>query len=133
MILVDELLSSEGGKARARVVVRPESMFVEQGRVPAVIAIEYMAQAVGLQAGMESRRKGNPIRVGYLLGTREMTLEVDHFEVGDELVVEVERLFGEEQLGSFRCSILRGDKQVAAAVLSVYQNNKVDLPEERTK
>jgi predicted hotdog family 3-hydroxylacyl-ACP dehydratase len=83
-----------------------------------------MAQCIGLHVGLESRRKGNPVRVGYLLGTREMALEVDHFEVGDQLRVEVERLFGEEQLGSFRCSISRAAQTVASATLSVYQNNK---------
>lgn len=133
MILIDELLAFESNKVRARVTLREGSMFVKHGRVPAVIAIEYMAQCIGLQAGLESRRKGRPVRVGYLLGTREMTLEVDCFEVGDELIVEAERLFGEEQLGSFRCSISRAGQQVAAAILSVYQNNKIDLPEERTK
>ncbi|MGI5860850.1 MAG: 3-hydroxylacyl-ACP dehydratase [Myxococcales bacterium] len=128
MILVDEVLAYEASGVRGRVKIREDSMFVKDGRVPAVVAIEYMAQAIGLHAGFEARRKGNPVRIGYLLGTREMSLEVDNFEVGDELEIEVERLFGEEQLGSFRCSVSRAGKQVASAVLSVYQNNNVESP-----
>jgi predicted hotdog family 3-hydroxylacyl-ACP dehydratase len=126
MILVDEVLAHEGSGVRSRVKIREDSLFVKDGRVPAVIAIEYMAQGIGLHAGFEACRKGNPVRVGYLLGTREMNLEVDSFEVGDELEIEVERLFGEEQLGAFRCSVSRAGKQVAAATLSVYQNNNVE-------
>jgi predicted hotdog family 3-hydroxylacyl-ACP dehydratase len=126
MILLDEVLSFEGQKATSKVKIREGSMFEKDGKVPALIAIEYMAQGIGVQAGLEARRRGKPIRVGYLLGTREMSLEVGSFAVGDELIVEAERLFGEDQLGSFRCSVTRDGKQVAAATLSVYQNNAVE-------
>lgn len=128
MILVDELISFEGEKAVGRIVIREDSPFVQDGRVPALVAIEYMAQSIGLLTGIISHERGDPIQVGYLLGTRELTLAVDCFEVGEELSVEVERLFGEEELGAFRCMLLRAGEVMASAILNVYRNREYVLP-----
>jgi predicted hotdog family 3-hydroxylacyl-ACP dehydratase len=121
MVLLDEVTAYDGERVRCRVHIRPDGLFVEGGRVPGVVALEYMAQAIGAYAGLRARAAGQPVRIGYLLGTREMTLEVAHFEVGDELEVVAEHLFGDEQLGSFRCAVSRGGAPVAAATLNVYQ------------
>jgi len=120
MVLLDEVTACDGERISCRVAVRADGLFVEEGRVPAVVAIEYMAQAIGAFAGLRSHAAGEPVRIGYLLGTREMTLGVGHFEVGDELLVVAERLFGDEQLGSFRCAVWRGGAELAAATLNVY-------------
>lgn len=121
MVLLDEVTDCDAERVTCRAAVRPDGLFVEEGRVPAVVAIEYMAQAIGAFAGLRARAAGQPVRIGYLLGTREMTLGVDHFDVGDELVVEAVHLFGGEQLGSFRCAVTRRGAPVAAATINVYQ------------
>jgi len=121
MVLLDAVSAYDGERIACRVTVRPDGLFVEEGRVPAVVAIEYMAQTIGAFAGLKARSAGQPVRIGYLLGTREMTMAVGHFEVGDELRVEAEHLFGGEQLGSFRCAVSRAGALVAAATLNVYQ------------
>ena len=121
MILLDRMLDYAAGHARCAVQLRDDSPFVEDGRVRALVAIEYMAQAVAAYAGMRSREKGERPSIGFLLGTRELRLPVDFFQAGDALLVDVEHLFGDEQLGSFRCVVRRGDEMVGEAVLSVYQ------------
>jgi predicted hotdog family 3-hydroxylacyl-ACP dehydratase len=121
MILLDELVSHDEERVACRVVLRPDSLFVEQGRVPATLGLEYMAQTIAVLAGLQSRAAGRPPRIGYLLGTRELELAVDFFEVGDELRVECEHLFGENQLGAFKCAVHRRGERVAAAILNVYQ------------
>lgn len=129
MILVDELTSFDGEKATGRVVIRADSPLVERGRVPALVAIEYMAQSIGLLTGIIAYERGERVQVGYLLGTREIALSVDHFEVGDELSVEVERLFGEDELGAFHCAVLRAGQEVASATLNVFRNRDHVLPD----
>jgi predicted hotdog family 3-hydroxylacyl-ACP dehydratase len=121
MILVDELVLVEGPRTVCRVTLRPDSPFAEGGRVPAAAAIEYMAQTVGVYAGLRARGHGEPPRIGYLLGTRDMTLELDSFAVGDELLVEAVHVWGDEALGSFDCAVRRGGETVAVATLNVYQ------------
>jgi predicted hotdog family 3-hydroxylacyl-ACP dehydratase len=123
MILVDEMLDYAPGYARCVVRLRPDSLFVENGRVRALVAVEYMAQSVAAYAGMKSRRNGEPPSIGFLLGSRELTLAVDHFRAGDTLVVDVEHVFGDDQLGSFRCTVRRDEVIVAEAMVNVYQTN----------
>ena len=51
--------------------------------VPAVVGIEYMAQAIAAGAGPSARGKGEAARMGFLLGCRNLTIAVDSFQVGD--------------------------------------------------
>jgi predicted hotdog family 3-hydroxylacyl-ACP dehydratase len=128
MVLLDEVISCEGERTVCRVKLRPEALFVEDGKVPAVVAIEWMAQTVGVYAGLRARAAGEPPRIGYLLGTRELTLELDHLDVGDEIDVEALHVFGDEQLGSFHCAAFRGGRRFAAATLNVYQGRGEEIP-----
>ena len=121
MILVDRLIRWEPGHATCEVVLGPDAPMVQDGRVRALVAIEYMAQSVAAYAGMKERERGEKPSIGLLLGSRELRLEVPYFTVGDRLTVEVEHVFGDERLGSFRCRVLRGSDKVAEALLNVYQ------------
>jgi predicted hotdog family 3-hydroxylacyl-ACP dehydratase len=121
MILVDRLVSYAPGRAVAEVVLRPDSPFVDEGKVRALVAVEYMAQSVAAYAGMRSRLKGEKPALGFLLGSRDLKLAVDHFRAGDSLRVDLEHVFGDDQLGSFKCRVDRGAETVAEALLSVYQ------------
>ncbi len=128
MVLLDALVEAGDGRVVARVTLRPASLFVEDGKVPAIVAIEYMAQAIGAYAGLRARAAGGAPRIGYLLGTRDMSLEVDAFSVGDELTVEAQHVWGDEQLGSFRCEVRRGGRALASALVNVYEGNEVPQP-----
>lgn len=123
MLLLDELLEWTPGRARCAVRLRPDSPFMEDGRVRALVSLEYMAQAAAACAGADARGGeggGEGSARGLLLGTRELTLAVEHFQAGDELVVDAERASADEQVTSFRCQVRRGQALVARAVLSVF-------------
>lgn len=127
-MLLDSLVDEGPDYATCRVVVRADSTFAEDGRVPGIVAMEYMAQTIGAYAGLKSLRAGQPVRSGYLLGTRELTLEVDEFHPGDELIVEARREFGDELIGVFECSVRLHGRIVAAAALKVFQGGEEDVP-----
>lgn len=128
MLLLDEVVASGPGFTACRVVIRPDSSFVEGGRVPGLVAIEYMAQTVAAYAGLEARGQGRPVRIGYLLGTRELSLEIDEFQVGDDLLIEVHHQFGDELIGAFDCTVRCRGRIVASGCLTVYQGGREDLP-----
>jgi predicted hotdog family 3-hydroxylacyl-ACP dehydratase len=111
-------------------VLEAGSPFVEQGRVPAVVGIEYMAQAIAAGAGLSARDKGEAARMGFLLGCRNLTIAVDSFQVGDRLTIEARRTWGENELGSFACKVQRGSEVVVEGALTVYQG---PLPEEMAR
>jgi len=121
MILLDRLVEFAPGRALCAVEIRPDSPFVDNGRLRSLVAIEYMAQAVAAYAGMLAHQAGRRPNLGFLLGTRELKLEVPELHAGDALEVEVVHQFGDSQLGSFRCAVRRGPEAVAQAVLTVYQ------------
>lgn len=120
MIVVDELVAFDGTRAIVRATVREGQAWVVDGRVRTTFCIEYMAQAVGCNAGMRARALGRKIRVGFLLGSRELTLATDWLYVGDEIVISARHVFGDEKLGSFECELRRGDELVAAGTLNVF-------------
>ena len=59
MLLLDRVLSYDGECVVCETVLGPDSPFVEQGHVPAVVGIEYMAQTIAAGAGLSARDKGS--------------------------------------------------------------------------
>jgi 3-oxoacyl-[acyl-carrier-protein] synthase-1 len=127
MLLLDRVLSYDGERVVCELVLTPDSPFCDGAEVPAIVGVEYMAQAIATGAGLSARDKGQPPRVGFLLGCRSLTLAVDSFSVGDRLTVEARRTWGENDIGSFACKVRRGDDVLAEGALTVYQG---PLPEE---
>jgi predicted hotdog family 3-hydroxylacyl-ACP dehydratase len=127
MLLLDRVLSYDGERVVCETVLGPQSPFAEQGQVPAVVGIEYMAQAIAAGAGLSAREKGNASgRVGFLLGCRSLMIAVDSFQVGDRLTVEARRTWGENEIGSFACKVQRDGEVLVEGALTVYQG---PLPE----
>jgi predicted hotdog family 3-hydroxylacyl-ACP dehydratase len=130
MLLLDRVLSYDGERVVCELVLEPNSPFSDGAQVPAIVGVEYMAQAIATGAGLSARDKGQPPRVGFLLGCRSLTLAVDSFRVGDRLTVEARRTWGENDIGSFACKVWRGDDVLVEGALTVYQGA---LPEEATR
>lgn len=121
MLLLDQVVDRAPGRARCTVQLRADSTFMVEGRVRAVVALEYMAQAAAACAGEQARGAGAPPGHRFLLGTRELRLAVSHLFAGDTLVIDAEQAYDDGQVGSFRCSARRGEQVVAEAVLNVFQ------------
>jgi len=122
MILLDAVLGSDAESLTTALTIRPDSRFavVDEG-VPAHVGIEYMAQTCGAFAGLEALRAGQPIRLGFLLGTRRFEASVAWFRAGWHLQVTVTVVFREGQMGVFDCRIRHEDNVVATAQITVYQ------------
>ncbi|HEY5450700.1 MAG TPA: hypothetical protein VIQ54_18230 [Polyangia bacterium] len=128
MLLLDRVLSYDGERVVCETVLGPDSPFAEQGEVPAVVGIEYMAQTIAAGAGLSARDKGDQAgRTGFLLGCRNLSIAVDSFQIGDRLTVEARRTWGENQIGSFACKVQRGSEVLVEGALTVYQG---PLPED---
>lgn len=121
MLWLDRVLSREGDEIRCELEIRPDHVFVEDGSVEPVVSIEWMAQTVGALVGIFDRRKELVPRPGYLIAIPEATFDVDTFRVGDQLVIEAKRVWGDDELASFECAVARDGRTVAKAQLSVYR------------
>jgi len=122
MLLVNRLLARDEDSVVVGAVVNADNLFVEDRGVPAWVGIEYMAQAISAWAGCRGLARGEPARIGFLLGTRRFTCAASHFAFGAELRIEARReLFGDNGMGMFSCRILEGDMELARAQVSVFE------------
>lgn len=119
MILLDRVTAFDEDSLSAELVVRA-GLFGDDKAVPAWAGIEYMAQTIAAYAGMKARLAGEPIRLGYLLGTRRYSGNVAEFKVGTLLTVRVDKIMQDEKLGAFECRIA-GEGIEISANLNVYQ------------
>lgn len=99
-------------------IIGHDSPFLRGGRVHAVVALEYMAQAAAVWTGLTLRAESKAQRSGFLVSVPSMKLGVGHFEVGDELSVRASQLYRGTDSAVFECSVeLRGEV-VASATLT---------------
>jgi predicted hotdog family 3-hydroxylacyl-ACP dehydratase len=121
MILIDELLEYSEHEVVCGVTVREGAPFVAGGRVPALISIEYFAQAVAAFFGYRARNSPEQFAMGMLLGARELDLRADYFTVGDVLRIAGTLTWSSGELAQFSCELLRGEEVLARAAINVLQ------------
>jgi predicted hotdog family 3-hydroxylacyl-ACP dehydratase len=131
MVLLDRVISADDESVCAEVTIRSNSMFCDGAGVGAWVGIEYMAQTIGAFAGYTARLRGEPVKIGFLLGARRYECSCPSFPVGTVLQIHVRRVLQVENgLGSFECRIDNEDGPLANANLTVYQPaDGVDLPQ----
>jgi predicted hotdog family 3-hydroxylacyl-ACP dehydratase len=121
MILIDCVVSYDENSIVCVRRLQPGAPFTDaQGQLPAWAGIELMAQTVAAWSGSHARDAGLPVRLGFLLGSRQYSCNVDAFPLGCELRIEAVRTFHDEDgMGVFACRIDAGDAH-AEARLTVF-------------
>lgn len=133
MVLLDRIVAHDEGRTVCAVDITPSSAFLTAAKdVPAWVGLEYMAQCVAAHAGLVARTRGEPVKLGLLIGARRVELHVDAFAIGRTVIVTGTHVWGDRQLASFACSLSdeRSDTLLAESVLSVYApaGGVLDLP-----
>lgn len=124
MLLIDRAVSADETSMTAEVDILSNSMFcVPNKGVPGYVGIEYIAQTVAAYSGWRAK-KANPEatpRLGYLLGSRKVTLSREWFPLGRTLSVYVSNIFEDGEMGVFDGEIRLGEERLVAARINVYQ------------
>ncbi|MFG6204754.1 hotdog family protein [Pseudomonas retamae] len=122
MILIDAIERFDDEQIFTRLTVKPGGLFsLADGSLPAWVGIELMAQSVAAFAGCHARQKGNPVELGFLLGTRKFECNVEAFPAGSQLTVHgLRSLEDDNGMGVFECHI-HGDGIHASARLNVFR------------
>jgi len=122
MVLLDRVISADEDRVLAPARIRSDRSFCNTDGGGACVGIEYMAQAIGAWAGYTARLRGEPVKLGFVLGTRRYECSRPIFTLGSLLRVHVLRVFQDEiGLGSFECSIDNEEGRVATATVTVFQ------------
>ncbi|WP_277963754.1 hotdog family protein [Pseudomonas sp. RIT-To-2] len=122
MILIDHVERFDEDNIHTHVTVRAGGLFNrEDGSLPAWVGVELMAQTVAAYAGCRARQNGQPVEMGFLLGTRKFECNVEHFPVDSALQIHALRSLEDESgMGVFECH-LSGPGIQASARLNVYR------------
>ena len=122
MILIDSIERFDDEQIYTRLTVKSEGLFnLPDGSLPAWVGVELMAQSVAAFAGCHARQKGNPVELGFLLGTRKFECNVEAFPAGTELTIRgLRSLEDDNGMGVFECHI-HGDGIHASARLNVFR------------
>jgi predicted hotdog family 3-hydroxylacyl-ACP dehydratase len=122
MILLDRVAERLADGIVTELLVRPGLPFFQETRgIPAHVALEWMAQSCGAHVGATALESGAPVRVGFLLGTRDFTSRVDWFTAGQTVFVTAKLIYHEDETAVFDCQVRLGKEIAATAQLTVYQ------------
>ena len=123
MLLLERLCAATATTARCEVRVGEAlALFLDaDGALPGWVGIELMAQTIAAWAGMQGRLRGEPVRIGMLLGTRKYRCQPTSFAAGALLTIEASCLLQDGGMASFECRILQDGRECATARLSTYQ------------
>ena len=105
MILIDRMIDATDAESVCEVTIGPQTLFIEPGGVPAFVGLEYMAQAVAAYGGYKAYLAGEPMAIGFLLGTPQLTTHCQFFACGQTLQIQVTHVWGENELRQFHCTI----------------------------
>lgn len=120
MVLLDRIINYDDQSLTAELVVRDDGLLGDDKSVPSWAGIEYMAQTIAAYAGISARQANEPIRLGFLLGTRRFSSNIAAFKVGSKLTIRVNKIMQDDGLGVFDCLIQGVDVEVTAN-LNVFQ------------
>jgi predicted hotdog family 3-hydroxylacyl-ACP dehydratase len=126
MVLLDRVVSVAVDRLTAELILTSDSKFFNKSlhAVPSWVGIEYMAQAIAALAGLRAKSIGEPIKLGFLLGTRKYHMAEKTLPNNQAIQVLVEQLYYDDSgLASFDCQIVSDDKLLASAKLNVFETN----------
>lgn len=99
-ILLNCVVSHSTEATTCKAILGEDFPYLQKGNVPAVVALELMAQTAGVHAALIATTRpapgetvGGPAEAGYLLAAPELDLFEEHFALNDELTITVRPVF----------------------------------------
>ncbi|SIQ36630.1 Predicted 3-hydroxylacyl-ACP dehydratase, HotDog domain [Aeromonas sp. RU39B] len=129
MLLLERVVDSGEQWICCDTVVGPRQglLLDAQGNLPGWCGIELMAQTIAAWAGLQGHARGEPARIGMLLGARKYDSQRPVFAAGERLLIEARCLLQDGGMASFECVIRQEGQECARARLSTYQPDESQL------
>jgi predicted hotdog family 3-hydroxylacyl-ACP dehydratase len=94
----------------------PDNPLRRHGRLSALHAFEYGAQAAGVHGGLKARSVGMAAPPFYLVALRDAHLQVTRLDdIDSPLEVRAQRVFGDDSNAIYACRVLAADALLADA------------------
>lgn len=106
MVLLDQITHYDAQSLHAIALIRPECILLPAGAdsLPIWMGGEILAQGIGAWAGAHALDRGEPVRLGFLLGSRKLQFGAPAIPVGTHLDIHIHlSLQDETGMGVFDC------------------------------
>ena len=87
-VMIDRLTGYDETIATTAFVVKPENIFVENGRLTEPGLVENIAQTAAARAGYVAKQENKPVQLGYIGAIKNLVIHALPF-VNDELTTEI--------------------------------------------
>lgn len=106
MRLLERVVAHDAGGTRCRVIPAASALFQDaRARVPAWVALEYMAQCAAAHGGLVARALGEAPRPGLLVGSRRLSFRCEDFAPQVPLHVSARPAAGRGDTLAFACAV----------------------------
>jgi predicted hotdog family 3-hydroxylacyl-ACP dehydratase len=122
MLMVDRVVNWDAASATVSATPSAEGWYAEAGGMPSRIGIELMAQAIAAHVSVLAWSKGEPPKMGVLLGSRAYRATQPYFAAGSELIVKAIKGYRDDSgMGAYDATIDHAGAQVAKARILVFE------------
>lgn len=106
MVMLDKITDFGDDFLIAETVTTENCLLVKNGELPTYMAAEIMAQGIAAWAGCKCVQAGQPITLGYWIGSRKLTLHAPAITLGHRLQIRIQRSIEDATgFGVFDCSL----------------------------
>jgi len=91
------------------------------GGVPAWVGFEFIAQTVSAYMGIKTRARGEPIKIGFILGVSQMRIGLSLFKTGSIIVIKAKEFECMDPLYIYKGEIFIEGKKVLEGKLTVME------------
>ncbi|MDG2961321.1 dehydratase [Bisgaard Taxon 10/6] len=123
MVLIDRVTGFGEDFLEAEACIHPDHILLQEGKFASFSAIEIMAQGVAAWAGCMARLADEPVRQGYLLGSRKLFIYRPEIAVGCKLKINVKMSLQDATgFGIFDCQLLElpSEQLILQGALNVF-------------
>lgn len=132
MVLIDTVTRIDDDSITTQIRVRDDGLFsLENRTVPAWVGIEYMAQTIAAFSGYHCLMGGEPIRLGFLLGTRLFESNQSSYSCGTQLTVHASKIIeSANEMCVFDSSIQMADTSTSKSTVTASAKINLLLPKD---
>ena len=107
MVMLDKITEFGEDYLIAEMTVKPDCLLLKDGKLATYMGAEILAQGVAAWAGCKCVKAGQPIGLGYWIGSRKLTLHRQDISVGSLLQIQIKRSIEDATgFGVFDCTLI---------------------------
>ncbi len=107
MVLLDLITDFGEDFLIAEAMIKSDNILIREGKLSAFSGIEIMAQGIAAWAGCMAVQANEPVRLGYLLGTRKLHIYQDEIAIGSRLQIKINMSIQDVTgFGVFDCQLI---------------------------